>query len=52
MEMTKRKWIAGDATLDHLAKAVADLGGKLLDVHNTESSINTDFLSPQLIANL
>ena len=48
----KRKCTESDATLDHLAKTVADLGGSLLQFHNTGSSTNKRFPSPHSIANL
>ena len=31
----------GDATLDHLAKAVADSEGRLFELHNTDSTANS-----------
>ena len=39
----KRKCMKGDATLDHLAKTVADLRGRLPQVHNTGSPNNQNF---------
>ena len=42
----KRKCAEGDATLVHLAKTVADLGGSLLQFHNIGSSTNKRFPSP------
>ncbi len=37
----KRKYVEGDATLDHLAKTVVDSGGRLFELHNTEISSNS-----------
>ena len=35
------KPIEGDAILDHLAKRVADSGGRLFKFHNTDSPANS-----------
>lgn len=37
----KGKSIEGDVTLDLLAKAVADSGGRLFEFHNTDSTANS-----------